>query len=289
MATTSEVVNESYAILNELSTSNLYSTEYVLQCVNDVQVEVCDTQKYNFLKTKALYLGAANTQLQAIITTASTTLSVTDTTNFTATNGAVLVDQDVINYATKTATTLLTCTNIGIGHDSGANVIPLFTLPSDYSKRPVLDVYKGTNSRPLSFTYVDEEEFFYSQITNRFTLVTSESGVRYIMVYMLSNTDRLVFKYLKKPTTLVDDTDVLTIPDPYALKVVPIFTAARCQMLRGDNLDGEALNKYNMARQELFKMNKHFGEQEEGVRKVIQSAYKSRRTDYLYGSSIIRR
>lgn len=286
MATLAQARSATQEILNDLATSSIYSPEYIDQCINDTETDMCDTAKFNFLKDKELYNAPADTSLTGDVTTVSTVLPVNDTTNY-PTSGAVYIEQDIILYTGKTSTTLTGCTGIGINHSSGQVVRPVLALPSNYAKRPVLEVYKGGNSKPLTYEYIDETDYFHSRLLYKFTFVSDGSGNRYLMANALNSTDSMVFKYLKKPTTLVDDSDVLTIPDPYALKIVPIFAAARCQMLRGDNLDGEAVNKFEMAQRELFQMQKHFGEQEQGVRKVIRSSYGSRRTDFFYSKRIL--
>lgn len=279
MATLAQVRTETYAILNDISTSSIYNSDYIDQCINDVQVEICDQQHFTFLRSRYLFDMPERTTLSSAITTGSTTLTVASTTNF-ASSGSVYVNHDIIAYTGKTSTTLTGCTGIDVGHAPGSYVFPLVAIPSTYNEMPALSVKRGDSLSNTTWRYVDEYDFFDSPITRKFTVI-DDSNTLYLLIYQVQNTDVGVFKYIKKPTTLSADADNLTIPDPYALKIVPIFASARAELLRGDNLDGEALNKYNQASAELLKMKKHYGEREDGVRKVIQSAYGSRRTDFL--------
>lgn len=288
MATLLQIRNATREILNDTVDSSIYSDTIVDQAINDSEVKICNKQKYSFLKTKQIYNGVANTALSSDITTASTVLAVNDTTNYPA-SGYVSINQDIIAYTGKTSTTLTGCTGIDISHNAGSTVIPVLPIPSDFNREPTLDVYKGSNMRPLQYQFVDEFDFWTSKLVQKFTIVSDDDGSKYLMFYNISVTDSLVFKYLRKPTTLVNNSDVSLIPDPYALMIIPTFAAARCQMLRGDNIDNEATNKENYASQDLFEMNKHYAEEDQGVRGFVRSAYTSRRTElYGYKNSIIR-
>lgn len=267
---------DTYAILNELQTSDLYSTTYIDLLLNTKQTELCARSKWTFLRTKSLFYAPAYTSLDANITTASTVLSVDSTTN-AETAGAVRVQHDVINYTGKTSTTYTGCTNIDLSHSSGAEVEPLITLPSDYFRMPELYVQRSTNGRFEPWIYVDELEYNWSPVYHKFTIINDKNGNRYLLIAHVSTTDVIAFHYLKTPTAMSSDSSTATIPDPYAEKILPLMAASEAMIQRGDDMNGLGTTLLGQAERHIIQMLKYYGEREQNMRYVVESGYQSRR------------
>jgi len=274
MATLATLRTDTYAILNEPQTSNIYSIDFVDQMINTKQTELATRAKWSFLRYKYLTYGAMQTTLSSDITTISTTLTVGDTTGF-ASSGAVRLSHDIITYTGKTSTTLTGCSGISINHEEGTIVNPLIAVPSNYFRMPELRVQRATGGRFIPFTYVDELEYDMSPITDRFTMVFDNDGNKYFMVNYVSSTDVLAFHYLKEPTTLDDDADVSSIPDLWARKIIPIMAASEALILRGDDINGLGSTLMQKAEQEILNMLKHFGDREQGLRGMFDKQYRS--------------
>tara|TARA_Y100000310_G_scaffold88896_1_gene85985 strand:- start:9715 stop:10596 length:882 start_codon:yes stop_codon:yes gene_type:complete len=281
MSTTlSTLRTETYSILNDLQTSNVYSTSFIDQTLNDQQAQVCALKKWSFLRSKKLFVAADDTTLTTTITTASTQIVVGSITNF-ETSGALWIDHDVIDYTDASTTTITGVTNIGVGHDSGVKVYPLVLIPTDYERMPVLLKKSSGSSRFGEVLYVDEmswDDFRVGngQIQNKFTVVNDESSDSlYIRMENVAVGDDMVFYYLKKPTVMTDDSDTATIPDPYALKILPKLAAYKAMILRNDNLEGLGTIIEKEAKEELLAMQKYYGSREESWSKLIQPTYRS--------------
>lgn len=263
-----------YTILNEPSSGGLYSTDLIDVWLNNVQVEICDGKKLKFLRSTYQFIAPVKTTLSSAITTASTTLSVADTTNFSSA-GAVLCQGDVITYTGKTSTTLTGCTGINVAHDEGAYVYPLIALPSYYWSTPDVRVYRSTTLSSNTWLYFDELAWETRLTSQAFTIITS-SGTLYLLVDGVSQSDNVVFHYQKYPSYMDDDADTATIPDPYARKIIPTLTASKVMLLFGDDMDGLGTKLRQLGEIDLFKMYKHYGMAEEGYRGMFNSQYQSK-------------
>jgi len=281
MATTlSALRTETYAILNDLQTSNVYSSDFIDQTLNDQQVQVCALKKWPFLRDKKLFLAPDDTTLSSAITTASTTITVASVDNFEE-SGALWIDHDVIDYTDASSTTITGVTNIDIAHAAGDKVYPLIVVPSTYERMPVLLRKRTGSSKFVEIPYVDELDYDNpltgtANMTNKFTIVNDEdSNSLYLRMESVDSGDTMAFYYLKKPTTMSDDADTATIPDPYALKILPKLAAYKAMILRNDNLEGLGTIIEKEAKEELLAMQKYYGSREEGWSKLLQTTYRS--------------
>lgn len=282
MATLAEVKTSAYAILNELNTSNVFSDSYMTDVANNIQVAVCDSHKFSFLRKKYLFALATDTTLNDDLETTDVIATVVSTSGF-PTSGAFLCEHDIITYTGVTSTTFTGVTNIGIEHPSGENVYPLYPLPADYSRLNNLLVKQVGNNKSSMWSFYNEFDYDWGPETLRYTILQANTGVRYILLNtaMISNGDMASFNYLKTPTTLALDADELTIPDPYAMKIVPKLMAAEALLMNGDNVDNQAVYIQQQAERELLAMQKHFGESEQGFSKMIRCNYRSQRSDFI--------
>lgn len=281
MATTLATLrSDTYAILNDLQTSNVYASDFVDEILNEVQTELCAEWKWPFLKGKKLFLGAPKTTLAASITTSSTSITVDGVDGF-ETSGALWIDQDVIDYTNASTTTITGVTNIGISHTLGVDVYPLITLPTDYGGVPELLVKRTNASEFSQVEQVDEMMFDYKEGSYlRYAVTMNETtGLLYLRIDEVAADDIFSFSYRKLPATMTDAVDS-SIPDAYARKILPKLAATKLQFLRNDNVEGLGQMLRVETNDEVFKMKKFYGEREQGISKLLKNAYNSSSSRY---------
>lgn len=280
MATTLlQLRTETYGILNDLTTSNVFSSDFIDQTINDQQVELCDSKKWQFLRAKKIFLVPVDTTTTAAVATSDVTISLANVDNFESA-GSVWIDHDVIDYTAISTLDLTGVTGIDIAHSSGDTVYPLIAVPTDYANTPQLKVRKSTGEHYDEVLFTDErlwdDEIGGGNYAAKFTIIHSEDdGNLHIRMDGLSSGDRAVFYYMKSPTTMSDDADTATIPDPYALKILPKLAAYKAMKLRGDNLDGLGDMIQQEAMVETMAMHKHYGQRDEGIAPMVKNRYNS--------------
>lgn len=280
MATTLAQLRSSvYNYLPDTATSNVYTTSLVDQLINDVQVEICDSWKWQFLQKMYSTGATADTALDGDITTADTTIDL-DSTDGMPTSGAIRVDHDIIPYTGITGDTLTGVTGIMTDHTSGAVVAPLITMPTDYGDLMELLIQTEGDSTPRKYTYVNQFDFDQSRQCDVYTIVQDNDGTQYIQIRNTITTNIVIFHYLKTPTTMSADGDFATIPTPYALKVIPKIVAGKAMVGFGDDINGIGTTLLGMGERELFAMQKQYGEKEQGYKQNIKSNYGMRTRPY---------
>jgi len=276
MATTLATLrSDTYAILNDLQTSNVYASDFVDEILNEVQIELCAEWKWPFLKGKKMFLGAPKTTLATAITTVSTSIVVDGVDNF-ETSGALWIDQDVIDYTNAATTTITGVTNIGISHAIGVDVYPLIAVPTDYAGVPDLLIKRTNASKFVPVEQVDEMQFNDKEGGYiRYAITLNETtGLLYLRIDEVAADDIFSFSYRKLPLTMTESVDS-SIPDTYARKILPKLAATKLQFLRNDNVEGLGQMLRTEVNAEVFKMKKFYGEREQGISKLLKNAYNS--------------
>lgn len=292
MATRTQIKDSFYEIVAETSSSTVYPSSdtggsFVENLVNRVQDTICRKRKWWFLKTKSLFNTAIDTTLNTAITTASTTIVLTSVSTNFPTSGAILINnEDVVNFTGRSGTTLTGVTNIDISHAATATIEPIYPVPTDFSLDPVLFVI-NTSKNKIRYIQVDADDdgvssaddavFEFGRQSNRWSLLTDKSGNEFIHLNNPNNEADAVFQYIKTATTTTSDLDVLTIPDPFALKVVPLEMAKLAMLERGDNPDGLADQIGLDAQTELADMSNYHMRRLQGTRPRIKNMYRSGR------------
>lgn len=240
MATRAEIVAEVYNIMGQPSDSSNYNAEtIVIPKINRLVQRLCrgkyrsilNQQSYSageldFLKRDFFFTNVTPVSLTTALTTTSTTIEM-ETANF-ADSGFVMINSDIIQYTGKTATELTGVTGIDTDHATGQLIFQLFELPEDISKPFTLfRLNKNQRYEPSYFEvpYVDERQM--PDKINYFTVVSPDGGETQLLSlrddYRTTNQYRLIY-YLES-TDMEAETDVCTIPDPYALEVVAPLVA----------------------------------------------------------------
>lgn len=281
----SDVLN----IVNDTGTSRVYSDDFVDETINEVQVEVLSSWKWQFQRSKKIFLGAQKVALASDLAVGATSLVSNDVTNWEST-GAVWIDNDIIFYTNAASTTVTGVSGQTVAHSEGAEIIPLILVPDDFGSMPELYVKRSTTGKYMPLQEIDEIFFDNPQVgvstaQQKFSILNVNTSTaphsHYLRIENVSNDDQFVFWYNKKSTTMTADTDICGIPDDYARNILSKLAAARLMFLRNDNVDGLGNSLQAHAEKSLFMMKKHYGERDQGLSKLIGSTYKS--GNYRYG------
>ena len=277
MATTlSDLRSEFLNYVAQPSGTDVYPEDWTNTLIDNVQKEICQNWKLDFLRKKYLFKTGVDTTAGAAIATTDTTITVGGTTGFPSGGGSVLIDKhDIVDFTGTSSTTLTGCTNIGIAHDTSVKVVLLYDLPTDFNRNA--EVYIDPTNRNIPYTFVNQYEFDNSDIAEKFTIIQDNDGVEYIRIDTsdLSASETGVFYYHKTPTTLDDDTDNATIPDIFAKRTIPVLAAARAMRLRGDNPDGLADELEAQAIEQIVNMTKYYGHRDQPHSSKVQVDFKS--------------
>ena len=279
MATLATIRTAVLDIVNDTASSATYDTTYLDRLINEVELEICSERKWPFLRNKKIYVIGNTTTFSSDVATVDTTLNVGSTTNFEAA-GAIWANYDVMSYTGLTSTTLTGVTGISVAQSSGDKVYPLYLVPSDYFNTPVLLRRVSGGDAWREVEYVDERLFDNERLgdaytCNKYTIVHDESDntKQYLRLAYMNSGDYIVFNYDKKPTTMSDDADTSTIPDPWATKTISKMVAARAMVFYNDNEEGLGDKIEQQAQKELFKMMKYYDSREQTLAKRIKPTY----------------
>jgi hypothetical protein len=275
MATTlDQITDEFYNIVAEPNTSNVFPLAWVQNLANTVQREICRSWRFPFIRTKMLFNTGVDTTADGAIATTDVTIDVGATTGFES-SGAAFIENDIVNYTGTTSTSLTGVTNIDIAHVTGSDVEFLKALPSDYSHLPDLFVKVGNNSPLREFHYVLDDLYEVTDIRKKYTFVTDKNSVQYIRMANQTSSQIAVFNYYKIPATMTSSVDA-TIPDEFALSVLPRVMAGVAKIIRDDDVDNIGSIIKQIGESEILEMKRYYSMREgaEGMR--LRSKYKSR-------------
>jgi len=169
----------------------------------------------NRLKLKTEY-KLPSTTVQTGFTTASTSIVLTDTSQWPST-GTIYLDGDIIPYsANNTGTNTLTvlAADIDRNHDSGEKVWFLHPVPADFCK--ISDIWIGDFAHFPADPRNSKEPFPYQYWEIQ---LNEANGVisKYLMYYWNTSKEKLYMRYgsLAPNLTLTPDTTYLETPAPY--------------------------------------------------------------------------
>jgi len=288
MATLATIKQDFYDIVGEPTDSTVYPSSdgggtYVEALADRVQDTICRENKWWFLKNKYLFATAVDTTLDGDVATTDTTIDLTSASGYPS-SGAIWVEEDVINYTGVSSNQLTGVTNIDLAHDDGDKVEIMYSIPSDFSHEPRL-ILKGAGAKPMRYIQVDslddntesadDHNFDFGGQTHRWSLIRDKNGNEFIRLKNPTASKTAVFHYYKEATTLDDDADETTIPDPFARKILPFFMADLAMKERGDNPDGLADDILLEAERELKKMKNYNMRRQWGKRQKVFNMYRS--------------
>jgi hypothetical protein len=241
MATTLEqITTEFYNIVNATpdngsGKNTVYTLDFVQNLANTVQRDVCLAWDFPFTRKKSLTTTAFETTASNAIAISDIIITIPSTSSF-AVSGALWIEHDIVNYTGKTTTTFTGVTNIDVAHNEGSIIEPLYAMPTDFAENMSVWVGATSNSKLKEYRYIPYDEFDKSSQTLVWTIVVDKTGVEYIRVNNPSNTEIISFEYNKFPATMTDVINA-TIPDQFALSVIPRIMAGTAMIIRDDNPD----------------------------------------------------
>jgi hypothetical protein len=276
--TRAQIRTQALEILSDDANSSVFTADVLNRLITQVELEVAEMWKWQFLRDKKLVHAPIFTRLGEDITTASTTALIDDTTNF-ETSGYVRINHDMIAYSGVSSTQITGVTNIDVSHEEGEVVFPLVSMPSDYHH--LLDVYVqspvgGTRMRKM--TYRPEFQFEDAPDPLRYTILNVATS-SYLQAIGQTQDDIMVIHYQKKPAVYAADSDISSFPDEYCY-VIARMVAGKAKIYFDDDMDGMGTAIYTLAKDELLKMTKLYGQREQGMSRLIRTTYNSfNRTD----------
>lgn len=275
--------NGTLAILNDTSTSQVFTTSVLNRLIEEIELEVAQMWKWQFLRAREQIIAPVFTTLEADLTTSDVTATVGETTNYDNTQ-AVYIMQNVIPYTGTTSTTLTGLTDIAVNHEAGQTVYPLLELPANYHK--LISVYYGHTSTQYNrkFLYVLENDW-WKQIPYVFpacTVINVETAA-YLLCVGQAVGDTITVQYQKRPATYTNDTDVSSFPNEY-IPYIEMMVAGQAKLRYDDNLDGMGDVLYNQAKEKIMHMTKLYGEREQGMSRLVKTSYRAAPESYNFGT-----
>ncbi len=262
-----QITNEFYSIVGQEADDGtgknvVYDLTFVQNLANTVQQEICRAWRFPFARKKMMFNTGVNTTNTNAIDTSDTTMVLGAVTGF-GTSGAVLIQNDVINYTGISTLTLTGVSNIDIDHTSARDVEFLKAFPTDFGHNPELSVSRTSDSRMRQYHNIPEDEFDWSIRRERWSRVIDTEGNDYIRINNVitgGNSEIAVFKYYKVPATMTSEVDA-TIPDQFALQVIPRTMAGVAQIIRDDNPDDLGRVVLQVGNDDIQKMQRFYAMQ----------------------------
>lgn len=275
--TRSQIRTQVLRILNDTSTSSVFQTTELNALIEEVELEVAQSWKWQFLRERQTIIAPVFQQLSTALTTASTTVVLSDTANWANTQAGYIM-QDIVAYtAVNTGTDTLTgVTGIAVAHAAGEQVFPLLQLPTNYHK--LIDVHFGLASvmKMTHMLYIPETRWQLEYLDKAPACTVINNGTTsYLLPYGHAEGDTIVVQYQKKPATYSSDSDTSSFPDEY-IPYIARMVAGQAKIFYDDDLDGMGTKFYQMAKDKLQKMSKLYGEREQGMSRLLQTTYNVR-------------
>lgn len=232
----------------------------VKSVINDMTIKAWDL---SFMREEAFFEIVPHTTLDGNITTASTSVDLTDSSSF-ASSWYVTANNDSFNYTSNSSNTLWTVTGIGRKHYDGDKVRQLYVLPSDYWKP--IDLFYGDEK--LDMRDPREGEPIYSQY---WEAIDYSSSVKLMdIVGINGSTDVVRMVYIKDATDMTKDGSSTDLPDDYGTKVIAPIVAGNLLIQTEQAERGKMFLQQGYA--ELINMYKDFGELRREHRRVVRTS-----------------
>lgn len=233
--------------LKSVSGSDAYPQTMVDNFLNEAYLAIFNQPKKElYLREDAVeFMSIADTQVTSQVTSGDVTIHVADTSAFPA-SGKVLVNEDIITYTSKTATSFTGCT--GVNQTTQDNPLcramyPLATYLPDIDEEQIRGIM--TNGIPLEmFSY----ERFLTQ--NQFTFYKYTIFEGYLILPKYNAATRIMINFFKKLTPMALDADT---PDliPNGFRQMLVFYATGRALILDDKRTGwELYYNYNADRPE---------------------------------------
>lgn len=260
--TLSQARTSVYWMLREVENSTAYPYTLVDWFINSAQLRYCSgllnnpltkenvtKGKLPFLNKDAYFSNIAPTYTTTDVAVWATTIPAT-TTNYDTT-GTLFIAWNTIPYTGKTSTSFTGCSNVLFAFESGMQISPAFTLPTDfmspieivYKDRMKLDclnydeIYEYLKSYKGNYADYNNSNVWWSLTTYTSPFYTIKDST-YLILWNLNQTGGMVhLRYEKLPATLSATTDTLTIPnDTYAKNIITQYAAGEMLFYRWEEV-----------------------------------------------------
>ena len=163
----------------------------------------------SILQAETGYTLVSNTDLDGAITSASTTINLTDASNF-GSSGAIAVfdnnDIDFVEFTGKSSNQLTGVTGVNYSHEDEDAVALLYALPSNFeSFRSTHDNKEGVKVDGTAYRYT-------TGVPRAFEFAIYDNGTTKYLVFPQSVTGDCHVYYNKSTTTIDETTDTVDIP-----------------------------------------------------------------------------
>jgi len=230
--TLSDITDRIYTKMGIKSDSTVFDrSTIVIPKLNRVVADICAGQVTNimnpaityksgflrFLAKKFFFKTHAPVKLTA--STTGGTISF-DTTLFES-SGYIIINEDVIAYTGKTATTITGVSGLSYNHDSGSIVEQIYELPTNAGKN--FNLWDIDNKRidPIKFQDDRAQKDFSPYWTLKFD---SSTDKEFIYVNNIDNTN-FILDYYAKSVDMSADSDTSTLSDAFMEGVAIPLTA----------------------------------------------------------------
>ena len=264
-----------YDILREEQDSSAYPLTLTDLLLNAAQQKICFWQITNpfthtairkgrleFIQTDKFYSNIASTSLSADTTVGATTLTVSDTTNFSST-GVLYIAGNIVTYTGKTSTTFTWCSGVLFAFESWTQVWVAFTLPTDYAS--ILNVtYNNQFKLPWMlfddiFESLNDYKWTNTQLRDTNVSLTNNPWMNkpfytikdgaYLIIFNREQTWWLIrVRYEKVPTSMSSSSDNATIDnDIYAQTTIPYIAVGEMLFNRGEEQRAADILNFGLA------------------------------------------
>lgn len=257
--TLQDIYNTAYGIIAQWQDATAYPLTLMLSFINKAQNDICYGTLQNlstnerlthealtFLEGSTFYSTKMYSTLSSDAVQWGSTLTSTNT--FTS-SGYLWINGNIISYSSNDGTTISGIPTSGDGalqfpHIAGSQVLQLEVLPTDFGilSRCMIQVQNSLirqalvpiDSRDINSvipragiqqnmyfntwynTGIYSREYYYSMLRGQYILFMT----------MQQSGQPIEVEYEKKPTQLVNTTDLVTIPDDYSLSTIPYIAVA---------------------------------------------------------------
>ena len=217
-------------------------------------LEMLSKPALGFLAKEVFYKSVQRSTITVDLLTWATTVTVADTTPYPA-SGAIWIEWMLVSYTAKTATQFTGCTWVITDMPSWSKLLAMYLLPSDFAQMTSAYYITGTagvQRRMIGMDYRDFKESLLNQTT--FQVQRSDSFLNvwelyytivnglYFLPFSPWSEFNIRFEYQKLPTRLINTTDLVTVPDTYALSTIPYVAVSEMLFNRWEPDIGIELN-----------------------------------------------
>lgn len=264
--TLEDIKSTFYSILNEQEDSPDYWVSFVSELLNNAQRLICSGWVYNlrsqqkiqkwvlpFLNKNQFYTTINDTSISTTVSSlGDTTLAVASTVGY-PTTGTLFINGDIVSYTGTTSTSFTGVSGLSFLHQAGTRISMLFSLPTDhattirviynnYAQIPYIDprnLYSPTRSMT---TYPTNRDYLGGNKNEiGYTIYWYDGGMYFLPFGLNQPWLPILFQYEKKPTEMVNNTDLCTIPDDF-VSTIPYVAVAEMLYNRGQEDSGLAIN-----------------------------------------------